>query len=219
MMSLKQLSLILYILAFLSGCSKSFKGFTEPVDANSMLVVGRVIVEDKGFTEKPAVYKEDLRVAIYGLCEDGSEQGIWARTDSNGYFVLSNVPKGEYVIKAVQLTVGSGQFLSIASRLGFADEPYLIVNREFFIFEGGYFPFEPVGRIQSLKHHIFTLDQSNQNILQVRNMALYKLNNYELHTGEKLTAGPVEQYFIEKYPNSAWNEELKKSAAVNRYPR
>jgi hypothetical protein len=218
-MKLKKTLMLLIVLALISGCSQSYKGFTEPTAENTMLVVGRVIVEDKGYTEKPEVYKQDLRVAIFGLSADGEELGFWARTDENGYFVLSNVPMGEYAIKAVQLTVGSGQFLSIENRLGFVDDPYLVVNREFFIFEGEYFPFEPVGRIQSLKHHIFTLDQSNRNILQVRNMAVYKLKNYELHTGEKLTAEPVEQYYIDKYPNSVWNKDLEVSAAVNRYPR
>jgi hypothetical protein len=215
----KKMLIFTIIMLLISGCTHSFKGFTEPTSENTMLVVGRVIVEDKGYTEKPEVYKENLRIAIYGLCEDGSEQGIWARTDENGYFALSNVPKGEYVIKAVQLTVGAGKLLTIESRLGFADEPYLITNREFFVFEGGYFPFEPVGRIQSCKHHIFTLDQSNQNILQVRNMTLFRLDNYKLHTGEILNAGPVERYFINKYPNSAWNKYLEESAGVNRYPR
>jgi hypothetical protein len=218
-MNTKKMLMFLVILILISGCSQSYKGFTEPSAENTMMVVGQVIVEDKGYTEKPEVYKEDLRIAIFGLGADGEELGFWARTDENGYFVLSNVPMGEYAVKAVQLTVGSGQFLSIENRLGFSDEPYIIVNREFFIFEGGYFPFEPIGRIQSLKHHIFTLDQSNRNILQVRNMAVYKLNNYELHTGEMLTAEPVETYFIEKYPNSAWKKDLEQSAAVNRYPR
>jgi len=218
-MVLKNVIIATAMLILFHGCSQSFKGFTEPTSENTMLVIGRVIVEDKGYTERPEVYKKDLRIAIYGKGKDGTEQGIWARTDENGYFVLSNVPMGEYAVKAVQLTVGSGQFLSIENRLGFVDDPYLIVNREFFIFEGDYFPFEPVGRIQSLKHHIFTLDQSNRNILQVRNLALYQLNDYELHTGEMLTAEPVEQYFIAKYPNSAWKEELETSAAVNRYPR
>jgi hypothetical protein len=218
-MYLTKSSITLGLLIFICGCAESYKGFTEPTSENSMLVVGRVIVEDKGYTENPQVYKENLRIGIYGLAEDGTELGEWARTDENGYFILSNVPMGEYVIKAVQLTVGSGQFLSIENRLGFVDDPYLIVNREFFIFEGEYFPFEPVGRIQSLKHRIFTLDQSNHNILQVRNMVWYKLDNFELHTGEKLTADPVERYFIEKHPKSAWNIFLEESATVNRYPR
>lgn len=218
-MYLKKIYFIFVLFVFLNGCTESYKGFTEPQSENSMLVVGRVIVEDKGYTEKPQVYKENLRIAIYGLAEDGAEMGEWARTDENGYFVLANVPKGEYVIKAIQLTVGAGQFLTIENRLSFSDDPYLITNREFFIFDGGYFPYEPVGRVQSLKHHIFTLDQSNRNILMVRNMALYKLNNIELHNGEVLNAEPVERYFIEKYPKSAWNKYLEESAVVNRYPR
>lgn len=207
------------LLVFICGCTESYKGFTEPTSENSMLVVGCVMVEDKGYTEKPEVYKENLRIAIYGLGEDGSEIGVWARTDENGYFVLANLPRGEYAIKAIQLTVGAGQFLTIENRLGFSDDAYLITNREFFIFNGGYFPFEPVGRIQSLKHHIFTLDQSNRNILMVRNISLYRLNDYELHTGEVLNAEPVERYFIAKHPKSAWNKDLEESAVVNRYPR
>ena len=209
----------LALLIFVTGCAETYKGFTEPTSENSMLVVGRVIVEDKGYTEKPEVYKERIRIAIYGKSEDGSETGVWATTDENGYFVLANLPKGEYVIKALRLTVGAGQLLIIENRLSFSDDPYIITNREFFIFDGEYFPFEPVGRIQSLKHHIFTLDQSNRNILIVRNMALYKLKDIELHNGEVLNAEPVERYFIKKYPNSAWNKFLEESAALNRYPR
>ncbi len=207
------------LIVFIFGCAESYKGFTEPTSENSMLVVGCVMVEDKGYTEKPEVYKENLRIAIYGLGEDGTEIGVWARTDENGYFVLANLPKGEYAIKAIQLTVGAGQLLTIENRLGFSDDPYIITNREFFIFNGGYFPFEPVSRIQSLKHHIFTLDQSNRNILMVRNISLYRLNDYELHTGEVLNAEPVERYFIAKHPKSAWNKDLEESAVVNRYPR
>jgi hypothetical protein len=218
-MFMKMFSIILGLVIFISGCSESYKGYTEPSPENTMLVVGQVIVEDKGYTENPQVYKENLRVGIYGLAEDGSELGEWARTDENGYFVLANLPKGEYVIKALQLTVGAGQFLTIECRLGVPDDAYLITNREFFVFDGGYFPFEPVSRIQSLKHHIFTLDQSNRNILMVRNMALYRLNDIELHTGEVLNAEPVERYFMAKYPNSAWNKYLEESAAVNRYAR
>lgn len=218
-MLLKMIGITLGFVIFICGCSESYKGFTEPTSENSMLVVGRVIVEDKGYTENPQVYKENLRVGIYGLAEDGTEIGEWARTDENGYFVLANLPKGEYAIKALQFTVGAGQFVTVENRLGFSDEPYIITNREFFIFEGGYFPYEPTGRIQSLKHHIFTLDQSNRNILQVRNVALYKLKDYQLHTGEVLNAEPVEMYFVKKYPKSGWNKDLEESATFNKYPR
>lgn len=218
-MFFKKVIMILAVLVLISGCAETYKGFTEPTSENSMLVVGQVIVEDKGYTEKPEVYKENLRIAIYGRGEDASETGVWATTDENGYFVLANVPMGEYVIKAVQLTVGAGQLLIIENQLSFSDDPYLITNREFFIFDSEYFPFEPAGRIQSLKHHIFTLDQSNKNILMVRNTALYTLKNYELYNGEVLNAEPVEKYFIKKYPNSGWNKYLEESAGFNKYPR
>ena len=218
---MNNLKILLIILVFILiySCGQKYKGFIEPSSENSMLVVGRVIVEDKGYTERPEVYKKDLRIAIYGVGNDGRDIGEWVTTDENGYFVLADIPNGEYAIKAVRLTVGAGQLLTIESRLNFADDPYLITNREFFIFDGGYFPFEPVGRIQSLKHHIFIIDQSNRNILMVRNMVFYTLKDYKLHNGEVLNAAPVERYFIEKHPNSAWNKYLEQSANVNKYRR
>jgi hypothetical protein len=218
-MCFKNLILILIILILVNGCAQRFKGFAEPESEKSMLVVGRLIVEDNGYTERPNVYKDGLQIAIYGECNDGSEIGEWVRTDENGYYVLANVPMGEYVIKAVRLTVGNGQLTTIENRLSFSDEPYLITNREFFIFDGDYFPFEPVGRVQSLKHHVFMLDVVNRNILMVRNAAMHKLKDVQLHNGEVLNAPPVENYFIEKHPNSKWNTLLSESAEVDRYPR
>ena len=218
-MSGKKLLIMLPVLILFHECAQQYKGFTEPTSENSMLVIGRVIVEDKGYTEKPEVYKDGLRIAIYGKGEDGSETGVWATTDENGYYVIANLPIGEYVIKAIRLTVGSGQLLTIENRLSYSDDPYLITNREFFIFDGDYFPFEPVERVQSLMHHIFILDVSNRNILMVRNVVMHSLKDVMLNNGEVLNEGSVETYFIQKHPDSAWNKFLEESAALKRYRR
>jgi hypothetical protein len=218
-MSGKKRIVIFAVMILIIACAQQFLGFAEPTSENTMLVIGQVIVEDKGYTDKPSVYKQDIRVGIYGVGKDESETGVWVRTDENGYFALANVPIGEYAIKALQLTVGAGELTTIENRLSFSDDPYVITNREFFVFNGGYFPYEPVGRIQSLKHNIFTLDLSNRNVLIVRNISVNTLTDYTLDNGEVLNQGPVERYFINKYPNSAWNKDLEESAESNRFKR
>lgn len=201
------------------ACATSYMGFKEPTSDISMIVVGRVIVEDDGYTDRMAVYKNNINVGIYGKTDNGDDLGEWVSTDEQGYFVLSDAPKGEYVIKAVQLTVGAGQLLTIENRLSYADDPYYISNRDIIIFSGEYFPFEPVGRVQSLKHTIFKLDFPNRDIVTVKSRALNTLDEFEVYGGEILNAGPVERYFIQKYPNSKWLEPLEQSANIIRYKR
>ena len=168
---------------------------------------------------KIELYKNNINVGIYGKTENGDDIGEWVSTDEQGYFVLSDAPKGEYVIKAVQLTVGAGQLITIENRLSYADDPYYISNRDIIIFTGLYFPFEPVGRVQSLKHNIFKLDFPNRDIVTVKSRALNTLDEFEVYGGEILNAGPVERYFIQKYPNSKWLEPLEQSANIIRYKR
>ena len=87
------------------------------------------------------------------------------------------------------------------------------------IFNGSYFPFEPVGRIQNLQHTLFSLDFSNKNLPQVRTLNDNVLNNIELINGEVLNEEPVEAYFIQKHPDSSWRKELEESKKAIRYPR
>lgn len=218
-MEKRKVFLFASITVYFLGCAASYQGFREPTSDQSMVVVGQVLVQDDGYTDRSQVYKENIRVGIYGKAENGDDIGEWLTTDENGYYVLTDVPKGEYVLKAIQLTVGNGQLLTIENRWSYADDSYFISNREFIIFNASYFPFEPVGRVQSLKHTIFTLDLPNRNVTTVKFAMLNTLDGINLYGGEILNEGPVERYFIEKYPDSKWRESLEQSANIIRYKR
>ena len=211
--------LLLIMVICISACVTSYQGFREPTSDQSMIVIGQVIVQDDGYTDRPKLYKKDIRVGIYGKTENGHDIGEWLTTDENGYYVLTDVPKGEYVLKAIQLTVGAGQLVTIENRWSYADDSFIITNRDFIAFTATYFPFEPVGRVQSLKHTIFTLDLPNRNVTTVKFAMLNTLDNITVYGGEVLNEGPVERYFIEKYPDSKWREPLEQSANIIRYKR
>ena len=210
---------LLTLSVFCLWCASTVKGFVEPTQDNTMLVVGRVIVEDNGFTDKLAVYKKNIRVGIMGKSDQGKDSGYWTKTDENGYFFLADIPKGEYALKSIQLGVGYGESVTINNRLNGAGDGFLLTNKDNIIFNGIYFPYEPVNRIQCLKHNIFTLDVTNKRVMAVRFDTLAKLKEIKLHTGEQLDAETVEQYFIEKYPTSAWRSSLEASANADQSRR
>jgi len=215
----KSKPLLISLLFFMLSCSSGIQGLKEPASNKTMLVVGRVIVEDKSYSDRHAVYKSGIDVAVVGKIKSGKEVGLWTTTDENGYFCVSNVPMGEYALKGVRLSIGRGDLVIIENRLSSSSDPYLLTHKTELIFNGDYFPFAPVGRIQNLQHTIFTLDYSNRSVKQVRCLTTNKLVDIKLFNGEVLNAGSVEEYFIQKYPESAWKQALEKSAEIVRLRR
>ena len=122
-------------------------------------------------------------------------------------------------MKGVQLSVGYGDFVALDNRLKSSNDAYLISRTDNVIFNGEYFPYEPINRIQSLRHTIFTLDVTNQRILAVRYNTYGELDEIKLHNGEQLDAGRVENYFIEKYPESGWQAALEESVQAEQRRR
>lgn len=209
-----KMSLLIIPVLFLH-CASTAKGFVEPSLDDNMLVIGSVIVEDNGYTDKRTVYKKDIRVAIMGKSANGTEAGYWAKTDENGYFVLADVPRGVYVLKAIQLSVGYGDFVTIDNRLNSPNDTYLISQKANILFNASYFPELSASRIQNLKHTVFTLDVTNRRVMSVRFDNAISLKDYKFHNGETLTTDRVETYFIEKYPESAWRSSLEESGQAN----
>jgi hypothetical protein len=174
-----------------------------------MLIIGRVILEDRGFSDKLKVYKKNIEVAIFGKSKDGKEVGFWVRADENGYFASANVPAGEYALKGIRLSVGYGDLIIIENRLSAPSDPFILTYKTELIFNGNYFRLGPSGRVQNLLHNIFSLDYNNRTLRQVRTMTSYTLTDVNLFDGEILNAGTVEEYFIQKYPESLWREVLE----------
>ncbi len=212
--------IILVVLAGLfMGCAAGLSGFKEPTADDTMLVIGQVILEDNYYTEEIGVYKDDIEVAILGKTTEGKTIALWATTDENGYFAVANAPRGEYALKGIRTLIGTGSLVTITNRLRLSTDVYMISSRPQVLFNGQYFPFEPVGRIASLQHNIFQLDRMSKTTNQVNYTFKYTLKDYKLSNGEIINKGPVEEYFIEQYPESAWKPALEESKKTQRFKR
>ena len=208
------------VFLFLLACTSGFQyhTFKEPETDSGMLIVGRIIIEDNLFSGRHDVITSAIEVAVYGITETGEQLGLWAMTDKNGYFALADVPRGQYALKGFRTTLSDGQRVVITNPLmGFAKE-YRFNAGENILFEGEYFPFAPLGRVLSLKHNMFKINP-NLSMFALEWDALYEIRSVKLVDGQTISAEPVENYFIEKNPDTAWKDELLASAKVNRTKR
>jgi len=213
------LLLMAVCMAFMS-CATTTGGFIEPTSDATMLVIGHVIIEDDYYSEETGSYTANIEVAINGKTSAGKELGLWAKTDENGYFALADVPMGEYAIKGIRSIIGRSSAVTITNSLRRSTDPYRVTNSEQPItFNALYYPLEPVGRIASLQHTIFKLDDMSAQTGQVNTTQKFSIKDYKLATGVVLNFGPVEDYFIEKYPASAWKPLLEESRQTIRFQR
>jgi len=200
------------------GGTGGYYKFTEPEDGESMIVVGRIIVEDNYYTEHFEVITAGIEVAVYGKTEDGQKLALWTQSDKNGYFALANVPKGEYTLKGFRATLLNGTRVTISNPLLGERKHFHINQNENILFEGEYFAFESTGRVISLKHNLFRLNPQ-QSMFPLESKTLQILEKVKLVDDRILTDEPVELYFVGKYPESEWTDELIASAKVNRQAR
>ncbi|HFE52703.1 MAG TPA: hypothetical protein ENK07_04620 [Bacteroidetes bacterium] len=210
------LTVVLLAVALLLGCAGTSKMnvFEEPVSDQTGIVIGNVLVESRYFEERPELYRANIDVAVIGeVTENGKKKihGYWATTDDQGYFFLTNVPIGKYAIKGIRFSTNQGTLLTITNSLRYAGSTYVIDRKETIIFDGSYFPVEPKGRVINMGYNHFVIDQTTRSTGHVDHLQLPRLVNYQVITGEKLNLGPVEEYFIQKYPNSAWVQVLKQA--------
>jgi hypothetical protein len=218
---MKKCVLPLFVAGFavLFSCASGLSGFKEPTGDDTMLIVGRVILEDDYYTEEVGVYLGDIEVAVLGRTSEGKDIALWTNSDENGYFAIADAPKGEYALKGIRTLIGRGSLVTIENRLRLSTDVYMISSKPQIIFNGQYFPFEPSGRIQSLQHNIFRLDRMSKSTNQVNYNYSNTLKDLKLSDGKVLNSGPVEEYFIEKYPESVWKPLLEESAKVVRFKR
>jgi hypothetical protein len=203
-------------LAVLIACAAGIKGLKEPTSENSLLVIGSVVFENNYFDDRAEVYQKGIEVAILARYEEDGKtktKGYWTTSDENGYFFLSNVPKGQYALKGIRLAMGRGTLLTISNPLRYSGSVYVIQRGEHVIFDGDYFAYEPRGRIVNLEHNYFAIDQTSNRTFHVEHLAQAEVEDQKLVTGKILNLPPVEQYFIEKYPQSSWVPLLEKSMA------
>ena len=109
--------LVFTIMMIIMGCGGGIElSFKEPTQTDTMLVIGRVLLEI-GTTLNAGIHHDEMSVAIVGETEKGKTIGYWTRTDPEGYYAFANVPKGRYMVKTIKATVRDLGLVTITSRL------------------------------------------------------------------------------------------------------
>ena len=111
---------ITLVVFMLYGCGGSGMQLImrEPEDGNC-IVVGAILVENNGVDDVYNAVKSGIIAIVVGRSIQNGEEVLDAyrvKTDENGYFFLPNVPKGSYVLKGMEVTLGYKGLTMVTSR-------------------------------------------------------------------------------------------------------
>lgn len=154
---------------------------------------------------------------------------IFVRTDSLGYYALTNMPTGYYAIHAVQMHKGEWWLYHSASG---EDRWYIVWPRWVRAHEWkGLYPPKPwelpvwpelkEGKIYDFGYSIITGDRDYPDYSKRRPWSVVKSGGYtgytypslmgeSFETGRKYHRPPIPEYFIKRYPQSEWVTYLKR---------
>jgi hypothetical protein len=203
---------VLCALLALMACGSRIVSLVEPENDETLIVVGSIILQNNGYTPGAEVYLDGIDVMISSKIMLNGEEKIkdyWIITDKNGYFQLSNVPVGNYALKAIKTTVGVQRLVTIANSLRYSGAEFQIQPRENIPYGAEYFEEKVIGRVVDLKHNFFLIDYASQTNYRVQLRKANLVPKAVLVNGEEITRPSVPEYFIQKFPESKWTPILK----------
>jgi hypothetical protein len=203
----------LLLIGLALSCGSRITTLTEPANNDNFIVIGSIIMQNNGFTPETAVYYDGIDVLITGqITSEGKSkvQDHWVVTDKNGYFVLANVPPGEYALKAIRTTVGIQNLITIANSLRYSGAEFQLQANEKIPYGASYFEEKPIGRVVDLKHNFFMVDYSSKSNYRVQYQKVSRVSQAKLVNGEIISRTSVPEYFIAQYPQSQWVPVLQK---------
>jgi hypothetical protein len=191
------------------GCAGGYvtNRLTEPI-GDGMLIIGSVIVENVGYRQRREFYTSDIEISIMAdQVVDGEmvRKNISLFAEKDGYFCVENIPQGRYTLKGVRIFSPGGDW-TIWNELRMPNERWAVGPAEYrYAFTGEYFHFTPVDNVYNFMHNIFSVaiggDAYYANRPRLRGEAFYLADTY--------TRGFVEEYFIDKFPDSGWTPILR----------
>lgn len=195
-------------------CGTTYQGLVEPTSDNTILVVGAAFVVNNYYNERFEIYRPSIEVAIMGKVTEGGKEkikGYWTQTDENGYFVLCNVPPGRYALKGIRFTLSTGDLLTISNPLRFSGSTYMLQpsSKTIILFDGDYFAFEPKGRVVNMLTNRFIIDRATDRTRHVEHEQSAEVPEFRSPTGQVISFPKPPEYFVQKYPQSAWVPALK----------
>jgi len=192
---------------FILNCAGTTSMMKEPIEGKN-LIIGSIIFENNGKNNRNEVFFDNLEVAIMGYYEENAKEkvfGKWIYTDENGYFFIPNVPAGRYAVKAIRVNMSGQSFITVANEFRTMVDNYKL-SPENIAFSGTYFDTRPTERIVNLKHNYFTIFPNSE----IRYGSYDMIAEFTASNGEKISRPLIFKYFIEKYPETGWNEYLNK---------
>ena len=191
-----------------SGCGGGLSTVLTEPEGDSMLLIGSCIVENVGWRDRQEFYTDNIEVSFMADIEVKGKVArksytIWAQDD--GYFCVENMPNGIYTLKGIRIFSPGGEW-TIWNELRMPNERWMVAGGgHYYSFTGEYFHFSPLLNVYNFGHNIFSVLPGGD----VRYYNRYRMNNEMFHLADSYTRGFVEQYFIDKYPDSGWTPILK----------
>lgn len=206
--------LCILLFVFVISCSQTTKFLEEPVDENSFLVIGSVVVEDDFYTPQSGVHLKDIEVAILAeIDEDGNRKttGYWTKTDENGYFYLINVPPGKYTLTGVRLILNNQSTVVISNPCTSETDVFKISPIDHIGFIGNYFDVFSNNRVVNLQNNYFSIDADSHIYYDVKYFRRNAITGLRLVNGTKLIQISPISYFKNQFAGSSWAELLRES--------
>lgn len=191
-----------------SGCGGGLSTVLTEPEGDNMLLIGSCIVENVGMRNRQEYYVENIEVSFMSDVEIKGRMvrkaiTIWAEDD--GYFCVENVPNGKYTLKGIRIFSPGGEW-TIWNELRMPNERWMLAGGgHYYSFTGEYFHFSPLLNVYNFGHNIFSVLPGGD----VRYYNQYVMDGNKYHLADGYTRGFVEQYFIDKYPDSGWTPILR----------
>jgi hypothetical protein len=202
----------------LAGCGGGLSTkLTEP-EEGKILVIGSVIIENVvGIGPLRESYTSGTTVMIMADIEEEGQivrkgYNIWA--DEEGYYCVENLPYGRYTLKGIRSSGNRGGSWTIWNELRMPNERWVYVGDPDhpLSFTGEYFHYTERMNVFNFQHAIFSIMGGGTVYYEPRP----KMENEAFHIEERYTRPYVEQYFIDKYPDSGWVPILQAIMPVDR---
>jgi len=199
---------ILMLVCVIKSCTPARPFVLEDPLPDKSLLVGAILVENTGLEEVYEAKKANIVVIIVGkTIQDGKEvtQGYRVKTNQDGYYLISNVPPGSYVIKGIELDLGFETHMLIGSYWDGDVQVYrpeqLMIDHTVQIW-----PAVSGGRIINLNIRYFRIDAAERigydSFKKIESAAV------SLPQIQHTMTNPVE-YFKTQYPATVWFQDAK----------
>jgi hypothetical protein len=175
---------------------------TDPASDDAILIIGSSTVEVvMGMQESYTTGQEISIMADQEVDGEVVRKAITIWAEDDGYFCVENLPPGRYTLKGVRIIGNRGGSFTIWNELRMPNERWMAASAGYrYSFTGEYFQYSPRLNVYNFQHNVFALTGGGT----VKYYRMAKMENERFDLAQTYTRDYVEQYFIDKYPDSGW---------------